>query len=527
MSFDYDKVVKNGNEDNFWASYSDLFMVLSVVFLLLYVTSSLKQGFGKFQQEAEYNELVKEIEHLRDQLKSYEVIGKDYIANNADDAEKNKYKDLMDHLSLLETDVKNEKSEFLKKLREADGRQKALNQYQRMIKSIVNTNLVAKSRIKKRDKIIKKKNRTIFENKKEISENKRIIEKSKRNLLSLEYSIENKNKEIKENKQRVLEAQQEFELKVSELKSKNEQTKKSWRETKRRIAKYKEDMKRKIQDIEEENKVIAKHVSRVKSDLEQTAKKLESQKEKAKRLALEKERLANKFKTEKSKLAQQYAKEKSKLSKDLEKQKTESNSKIATLSKDLKAAKERERVKKVLIKQIKDNFKKAGVKVNVDKTGEVLLTFGDEYFSTGRHSLKPKMEEILNKFIPLYTKSLFKDKKLAKKIKSVDIVGYASPTFKGKYVDPSSLDEKDKKALKFNLDLSYKRAKSIFSHVFDRKKLKFKHQKSLLKLVKVSGKSYFAESGDRDLAGADDNNCMSDSCKKAQRVIIKFNLKNE
>ena len=136
MSFDYDKVSKEADEGTYWASYSDLFMVLSVVFLLLYVTSSMKEGFGKFQHDAEYNELVKEIEYLKDQLKSYEVIGKDYVAKNASEKEREKYKDLMGHLTLLETDVKKEKSEFLRKMREADGRQKALNQYQRMIRAV-------------------------------------------------------------------------------------------------------------------------------------------------------------------------------------------------------------------------------------------------------------------------------------------------------------------------------------------------------------------------------------------------------
>ena len=43
MSLDYDKIKKK-EEANQWTSNSDLFMVLSVVFLLLYVVSSLRNG---------------------------------------------------------------------------------------------------------------------------------------------------------------------------------------------------------------------------------------------------------------------------------------------------------------------------------------------------------------------------------------------------------------------------------------------------------------------------------------------------
>ena len=37
MSFDYDRFKAKEDNGSYWASYSDLFMVLSLVFLLLYV----------------------------------------------------------------------------------------------------------------------------------------------------------------------------------------------------------------------------------------------------------------------------------------------------------------------------------------------------------------------------------------------------------------------------------------------------------------------------------------------------------
>jgi outer membrane protein OmpA-like peptidoglycan-associated protein len=185
--------------------------------------------------------------------------------------------------------------------------------------------------------------------------------------------------------------------------------------------------------------------------------------------------------------------------------------------------------RKNLAKQIKANFEKYGVAADVDAgTGDVLLSFGDQYFNTGQADLKPRMRKILEQAVPAYSASLFQDPKVAKKIQSVEIVGFASPTYKGKYVDPSSLDPDNRQAVNYNLDLSYNRARSIFNYVFDRNKMAFKYQETLLPLVKVSGRSFLA-SDKRDPAnakGTGEDFCRHNDCAKLQKVIIKFNLKD-
>ena len=118
---------------------------------------------------------------------------------------------------------------------------------------------------------------------------------------------------------------------------------------------------------------------------------------------------------------------------------------------------------------------------------------------------------------------------MAKKIKNIEIVGFASPTYQGKYVNPKSLDSRNRKAVDYNLDLSYYRARSIFKYIFDKDKMQYENQKRLLPLVKVTGRSFLAEkSTDRDLSSEGDLSskdfCSLHDCKKAQRVIIKFNL---
>jgi hypothetical protein len=137
------------------------------------------------------------------------------------------------------------------------------------------------------------------------------------------------------------------------------------------------------------------------------------------------------------------------------------------------------------------------------------------------------MMDVLKKFVPKYSESLFKDKKISEKITSVEIVGFASPTYKGKYIDPLSLSPEDQKAAKYNLDLSINRARSIFEYMFDTKKITYNNQQQLLSLVKVSGRSFFSEG--RAPAGVTPGMdqkkfCSMVDCKQAQKVIIKFNM---
>jgi hypothetical protein len=53
----------------------------------------------------------------------------------------------------------------------------------------------------------------------------------------------------------------------------------------------------------------------------------------------------------------------------------------------------------------------------------------------------------------------------------------------------------------------------------------YRNQQRLMGLVKVTGRSFLAQdSGNKRGAGADF--CKLNDCKKEQRVVIKFNLKD-
>ncbi len=201
--------------------------------------------------------------------------------------------------------------------------------------------------------------------------------------------------------------------------------------------------------------------------------------------------------------------------------------KYQSQSAELAKAQENLNARKNLANLIKSNFAKNGIKADVDvKTGDVILAFGDQYFDSDSSNLKNGMRKILEQAVPVYSNSLFENQTIADKISNVEIVGFASPTFKGKYIDPKSLNPEDRAAVNYNLDLSYNRARAIFNHVFDQNKMQFKYQQKLLPLVKVTGRSFFDQAERGIATEAPDSFCKKNDCAKLQRVIIKFNLKD-
>lgn len=197
----------------------------------------------------------------------------------------------------------------------------------------------------------------------------------------------------------------------------------------------------------------------------------------------------------------------------------------ATESQLVKARAEIE-ARKMVAGEIQKGFSKAGVKADIDmQTGDVVLDFGQAYFDSGSDKLKKEMKGVIEKAMPIYSKSLFGNPKVSDKISSVEIIGFASPTYKGRYIDPNSTNADDKAALKYNMDLSYRRANSIFTYMLDNPNLSFQHRQELMSLMKVSGRSFLEvmKVQDRNVATAAEF-CKLNDCKKAQRVIIRFSM---
>ncbi len=583
MSLDYQKLkAKNEEEGSFWTSYSDLFMVLSVVFLLLYVVASLRSGTSSVQSQIEYQKVKTENQDLKKQIQAYNALKDDYLEKEASPDEARMYEELMGKLSLLQEEAKEEKKQLEAQAAENDSKARALNQYQQMVRNIVNTNLLSNKKIKFRNEVIKEKNEDISEKKqiiaenqqkiseqdREIKEKQEILEQRKNEVARLQDEVEEKTESLNQTQAKIQNLNSNLSEKIKELRETATKANTSQAVLNRQIAMIKLDNAKKISQLQNATEGMKEELAQAQAEHE--AKMAQMKSDFNNKMNAEREQLENQLNLEKATAAEKskalgdfknkVAAEKAELDNELNKLKDEvgkakgeaqdASNKLADakkehgrylaaidklqkdkdgLSGDLKRAQEVMEQKKKLAKKVADQLAKNGIKANVDgKNGDVTIQFG-EYFDTGKADLKSNMKEILQKFVPTYSKALLEDEKVAREISSVEIVGFSSPTYKGKYIDPQSLSDEDKAAVAYNLDLSYNRAKSIFSYIFDKKEMAYKHQKELLPLVKVTGRSFLAEEvKGRDIASGLNHKdyCAKYNCEKSQKVIIRFNLKD-
>ena len=573
MAFDYDKIKKRQEAENHWASYSDLFMVLSVVFLLLYVTSSLNNGTHQIQKAIEVQKLAKKAKSLEQQIKVYDTLKEEKLEEQDPDEQK-LYKELMGKLDLLQEKAKLEKEELMQQAQANDAKAQALNKYQQMVRNIINANILAKGQIVTRDKVIDRQTTDIAEKEQEIQEQSQQINQ-------LADTIENRESELAQNKQNIKEIQSELKEKIQKLKQSQGESE----ELSQSIKELRERSQQQIDRLESQNRDIEGELAQSKTNLAQIKEESEKERERitqelaqaksehqAKTANL-KEQFKSQMESEKAQLeakikeeklgAEEQAKalaefrKKAKAKEDalqdklsnldsdlqskeneLEKANLEKQRAVASLkglendnkalSDDLAKAKALINARKDLANKLAKNFQRKGVRAKVDpKTGDVTIDFKDS-FDTGKSALKGSMKEQIKELMPVYTSSLFSDEKTAELIKNVELVGFASPTYKGKYVNPESLKAQDQEAVNYNLKLSFERANSIFKYIFDKKKVDFKHQRDLLPKTKVVGRGYLPEGkkGSEIPEGLSQKEfCAQYDCAKAQKVIIKFTLK--
>ena len=585
MSFDYDRIKSQEDGGSHWATYSDLFMVLSLVFLLLYVIASLRTGTHSIQSQSEFQEVVRERDDLQQQIKVYNTLKGNYLETGASQDEQKMYEELMDKLVLLKEEAKQEKNDLRAAALENEKKEMALNKYQQMIRNIINTNMVSNVRLKRKDK-------TITQNYEEIDAQKDEID-------NLESTVAKKQKEIKKSQERIKNLQGDVEKKVAALKKSFKKNKITKKKMEQQVAEIKKQANKKVQALKVKNSKAAQEIKKSQKIIAEASQQLKAaegtiaaQQSDIESLAREKQEVTEKITEMRGDFQEKMKKEQAEFDKKLAKQKisaqakarkqaeflkqakakeTELASKIndmeakvqdvqgdlektraaktaldqqsralaeknknlsgekQRLSSDLKRMKEIANAKKKLINDMKQNLKNAGLKADVDgKTGDVIIQFDDEYFDTGKASLKPGMERVLKKLMPAYAETLFSDQKTAKKIRSVEIIGFASPTYKGKYVNPISLEADNKEAVNYNMDLSYYRARSIFDYIFDTSKMKYSKQRQLLPMVKVTGRSFLTEdTQSRDVSNMSNKEyCAKNDCKKSQRVVIKFNMED-
>lgn len=514
MSFSYNKN-KEHNSDSFWTSYSDLFLGLSTIFLLLYVTASLRTGTEGIRNQIENQKLSMKVEELEHQLKMYESVKNEYMQKEAPKDEVQEYQELMDKLTLLQEDAKTEKDRLVQQALENDKKAKALNKYQQMVRNVLNANKMAKSKIINRNDVIKEQDVEIENQETQISD--------------LNKDIQGKKQLIAQGEQKIKQTQEVLQQRMNDLRVAYKRNKLSKAIYEKRMAQAKAESQQKVQQLAQVNAQYQAQLQQASAQLGQVQGELS----KTQGMLSQKETEATHLAGALSKTKAESQAKLSEMAAGLAAERSAGAQKVAALKGELNAtqgqlAKARAEIeaRKMVASEIQKGFGRAGVKADIDmQTGDVVLDFGQTYFENGSDRLKNEMKGVIEKAMPIYSKSLFGNPKISDKISAVEIIGFASPTYKGRYVDPRSNRPEDKAALKYNMDLSYRRANSIFTYMLDNQNIQFAHQKELMSLMKVSGRSFLEvmKVQDRNIATAAEF-CKKNDCKKAQRVIIRFSM---
>lgn len=565
MSFQYKKSGDGSQGESFWTSNSDLFLGLSSIFLLLYVVASLRSGADGVNNANENQKLKVKVQDLENQLKTYESVKEQYIQNQASKSETDEYNELMDKLTLLQQDAKGEKDNLRKQASENEQKEQALNKYQKLVRNMINANSFAKTKIVNRNEVIVEKEQVIDQ------KNETITEQTSK-IVNLNDDISKKQSLLKSKDQQIGQINDSLALKMKELKSTFKRAKLTQKAYQHRMKQLQAEAEQKVSAIETQKKMTIAELQQAKSalgstqaQLNQTQTQLSSTRgqldETKGQLSDVKGQLGNAAADAQAKIAglrQQFESERGSdraaFEGALKKQKNLSQAEIGRREQEFKTAsdlKERKlagqlaglanqlkstegqlnevkaelAARKGIAGEIKKGFDKLGIKADINlETGDVLLDFGQAYFDNDSSTLKEDMRNVLRKAMPVYSKSLFGNPTVSSQISSVEVIGFASPTYRGKLVNPNSTKPEDREALKYNMDLSYKRAKSIFNYILDEKEMNFNHRETLVPNLKVSGRSFLdLMKMDRNIASVDEY-CKINDCKKTQRVIIRFSM---
>ncbi|WP_374078788.1 microtubule-binding protein [Bdellovibrio bacteriovorus] len=544
MSFNYSKNKEHHSQDSFWTSYSDLFLGLSTIFLLLYVTASLRTGTEGLRNQIENQKLSMKVEELEHQLKMYESVKNDYIENQATKDEAQEYQELMDKLTLLQEDAKTEKDRLVQEALENEKKVKALNKYQQMVRNVLNSNKMAKAKIINRDDLIKEQDVE--------------IEGQEVTITELNKDIQAKKQLIAQGENKIKQTQAVLQKRVNELRYAYKMNKLSKNLFEQKMAQARAESHEKVQQLSQVNaqyqaqlQQASTQLGQVQGELSKTQGMLSEKEQEAKYLAGTLSKTKAESQAKMAAMSEGFANERAGLQAGLAAERAAGAQRLAAANAGLMAertagaqkvaalqgqlsdtqgqlAKARAEIeaRKMVAGEIQRGFAKAGVKADIDmQTGDVVLDFGQAYFDSDSDRLKLEMKGVLERAMPIYSKSLFGNPKISDKISAVEVIGFASPTYQGRFIDPQSPKPEDKVALKYNMDLSYRRANSIFTYMLDQQNVQFDHQKELLSLMKVSGRSFLEvmKVQNRNVASAAEF-CKQNDCKKAQRVIIRFSM---
>lgn len=520
--------------------------------------ASLRSGTDGIKTATENNKLKMQIQDLQNQLQTYENVKDQYLKNQASKSELDEYNELMDKLTLLQQEANEEKTNLRKQAKENDQKEKALNKYQQMVRNLINSNKFSKVKIDNRNQVINEQDEQIETQDTQISSLNQDIQQKQNLLQQKDQQIQNVNNQLAHNVDQLKKAFKKAKMSQTMYNKKMAALRKSAQNQLQQLAQQKQMAQSQLNQAQQNLEETQSQLKNTQGQLANTQGQLAKTNEQVSSLQGQLEGQAANAKAKmdalRSGFAAQQAADKAAFEGALQKQKNLSAGELAKQREAFgkaAAAKERKLAgelaglagqlketegklaaaqaeladRKNIAQQIKAGFARAGLKGDIDmETGDVVIDFGAAHFDNDSALLKPQMQQILQQAMPIYSKSLFGNPEISNKISAVEVVGFASPTYKGRYVDPNSSSAQDREAIKYNMDLSYRRAKSIFNYILDEKAMNFQYRNTLVPNLKVSGRSFLdLVKMDRNIASAQEY-CQKNDCKKTQKVIIRFSM---
>lgn len=532
------------------SSYSDLFVAISFVFLFLFITANIQNEISQLvmeiqkekdrkaqadeirkineKQQAEVQELISKYEKI---IATYQSEKESYLKESAPKSEVEIYEQALGQLKLIEEEKFKKKEEYEKMSKSFEKKAKEYQDFRETLASIIDANLVIKKKIAKtqqaKDDLEQNlssykaafKQKTIAEFNKDYEAKVSNMEKQ------LDKKFDEEVREVKKNYDvQIKKVQTTAKNEVKKVKSEAQnQLEKAKTEAQKKLQQAQQKAERKIASIQEAHQIqIQDELQKAKLSQEMLIAKNQEQYQAqlAKAQGEHKEEI-NSIKNQQAELAKQHAAALS----DKEQEVKHFQDKLAFSKVNKQQAIED------IAQGIAKAFKEANLDATVDpKTGEVSLNFEEAYFKMGSHRLTKKMKAKLRQVLPIYANSVFNDKAKLDRIANFEIIGYSSPIFGSKYVNPKELSAKNYWALNYNLDLSYRRARSVFKYIFNPYKAKkFDKKQQMFHMTKVSGRSYLEgrvpSSMPKKKRLSWKKYCKKYDCEGQQKVVIKFNLK--
>lgn len=541
------------SDSNVWASYSDLFTNVAIIFLVMFVFSLIKATMSqiktvqdKRQHENELKsklskkdmqksaERVAKVEAAVEEMKKYEQVIDEKVKELNDyakklQANKDVLKEVLEAQSKQDSMMKAAEEKLLAETEQKKQKEFALEEAKLRIKMLNEELERTQTEVSQREDLFQKKLvATQTDSKQKETELKNIEQKFKQSISELNQKLSKAESEAsflqQELKKEITRETEQSKL-VGELRKQLQAVEgqiASLNGTSEKLNQEKSTLASSLNSLNKEHSSLKRDYQNLMGKYEQSdasAKGLERQLAELNSRAASAEGAAGKWKGEFDKKMGE--------AEGLKKQLADSQRRFGELANVM--TKLKDTMKNDVAMKLQGKFKEQGLDANVNlKTGEVVLLSGEGFnFEKGSAKLSGEAKANLKKLIPVYANVLLGDDKIFSQITTINMEGHSSPSFGGKYVAP---EDKDAEAYGFNMRLSAMRAASVANYLMSKEIGDYPHKDKMKVLLQSVGVGYMRpiqkELIIRGPASAADEDCGPWDCQKSQRVQINFLLKD-